>query len=130
MSRSTLSVSVGILVYLITASAHADRNAPTTAARADAHFEYHGDAPTAFADFERLQRGKLHFDFGAIDYRLAREGLTLTTRIGGAATRALIGPGGEHRLEVGWQLRGASVTLAFAEQDHRSGYRIELTREF
>lgn len=128
MSRSTLSLSIGFLVYLVTASAHADQDA--LPAHAEPHIEHHGADSVVFADFEYLQRGKLHFDFGAIDYRLAREGLNLSTRIGGAATRALIGLDGDRRIEIGWRLRRASVTLAFAEQDDRSGYRVELARKF
>jgi len=130
MSRSTLPLAVGILVYIITASAHADPEAPAAAPPGDAHVEHHGVVPSVLADFEYLQRGKLRFDFGAIDYRLAREGLNLSARIGGAATRALIGLDGNRRVELGWQLRRASVTLAFTEQSDRSGYRIEFAREF
>lgn len=129
MSRSTLSLSIGIFVYLVTAFAHADQDAPPTT-HAEPRIEHHGADSVMFADFEYLQRGKLHFDFGAVDYRLAREGLNLSTRIGGAATRALIGLDGDHRIEIGWQLRGANVTLAFAEQGDRSGYRVELARKF
>ena len=87
-------------------------------------------ALTAFADFEYLQRGKLHFDFGAVDYRLARDGLNLNYRTGGAATRAIVGFDGDRRLELEWRLRSASVTLAIDEQDRQSRYRLQLTREF
>lgn len=131
MSHTTFfSLAVGILFYLTAATAHADSDTPPAARPGDAHVERHDAVPSVLADFEYLQRGKVHFEFGAIAYRLAREGLNLTTRIGGAATRALIGLDGNRRVELGWQLRRASVKLAFTEQSDRSGYRIEFAREF
>lgn len=98
--------------------------------RADGPVEQHDAPPALFADFDRLQRGKLHFDFGPVDYRLAREGLNFSYRASGTATRAIVGYSGGRRLEIGWRLRRANVTVAIGEEDQRSGYRIKLSREF
>ena len=129
MSRTIVSMSIGFAAYLVITTALADTDAhqvhnvePQTE-QSDSHL-------ATFTDFEYLQRGKLHFDFGSVDYRLARDGLNLSYRIGGAATRALIGFSGDHRLEIDWRLRDASLKLAFSQDDNSSGYRIELVRHF
>ena len=124
MSRFASLLSLVLSVCLVHTNAFAG------ASRPDAHIEQHDTPPALFADFDRLQRGRLHFDFGAVDYKLARQGLNVSYRAGGAATRAIVGYDGNSRLEIGWRLRGASLTVAVGEEDQRSGYRIKLSREF
>lgn len=130
MSHTIVSMSIGLVAYLVTTTALADADAHHPAQNVEPQTEQSDSHLATFADFEYLQRGKLHFDFGSVDYRLARDGLNLSYRIGGAATRALIGFSGDHRLEIDWRLRDASLKLAFSQDDNSSGYRIELVRHF
>lgn len=124
MSRFVSLLSIALAACLVNMPAFA------STPRADGSVEMHDTSSTLFVDFDRLQRGKLHFDFGAVDYRLAREGINFSYRASGTATRAIVGYSGEHRLEIGWRLRRANVTVAIGEEDQRSGYRIKLSREF
>lgn len=124
MSRFVSLLSLVLSVCLV------HTNALAGTSRLDAHIDQHDTPPTVFADFDRLQRGKLHFDFGAVDYRLAREGLNFSYRASGTAARAIVGYDGNSRLEIGWHLRRANLTVAIGEEDQRSGYRIKLSREF
>lgn len=130
MSRTTISMSIGLAAYLVTTTALADTDAHYPTQNNEPQTEQPDSPPAMFADFEYLQRGKLHFDFGSVDYRLARDGVNLSYRIGGAATRALIGFSGDSHLEFGWQLRDASLKVAFSQDDNTSRYRIELARNF
>lgn len=130
MSRTFISMSIGLAAYLATSTALADTDPHDPARNVEPRTEQPESPPAMFADFEYLQRGKLHFDFGSVDYRLARDGVNLSYRIGGAATQALIGFRGDSRLEFGWQLRDASLKLAFSQDDNSSRYRIELARNF
>jgi len=118
------------LLSFVFAACLVDTLALAGTSRAGGPAEQHHAPPTLFADFDRLQQGRLHFDFGTVDYRLAREGLNLSYRASGTATRAIVGYSGDHRLEIGWRLRRANLTVAIGEEDQRSGYRIELSREF
>ncbi len=123
MSRSVSLLSFVVAACLVTAPAFAGTPRAEGSAEQD-------QPPTLLADFDRLQRGKLHFDFGAVDYRLAREGLNFSYRASGTAARAIVGYDGNSRLEIGWHLRRANLTVAIGEEDQRSGYRIKLSREF
>lgn len=131
MLRTPCSLSFGLLTFVAAVAAPAE-----TGTSGDPHpVEWpsavrDASSSAAFADFERLQRGKLHFDFGAVDYRLTRDGLNLNYRRGGVATRAVVGLSGDGRLELGWRLHRANLTFALDEQDNQSRYRIELAREF
>ena len=126
MSPIAVSLLLGSLTYSAALAAQSEPNPEHDGRR----FAGRDTAPMAFADFESLPRGKLHFDFGAVDYQLARDGLNLNYRTAGAATRAIVGFDGDRRLELEWRLRSASVTLAIDEQDNQSRYRLQLAREF
>lgn len=77
-----------------------------------------------------LQQGKLMFDFGAIDYRLANQGFRASLPVMWAATTAILGYGGEHRLEMGWRAGGGTLKLAFTAHGGDGGYRVEFARRF
>lgn len=126
MSPIAVSLLLGSLTYSAALAAQSEYDPERDGQR----FAGRDTLPMAFADFEYLQRGKLHFDFGAVDYRLARDGLNLHYRTGGAATRAIVGFDGDRRLELEWRLRNANLTLAIDEQDNESRYRLQLAREF
>lgn len=127
MSRSICLSSIALIVGLDISPLRADT--PSTASAAPYTVE-HGELTTLFAHFEHLQRGTLRFAFGAVDYHLAREGLNVAVRGNGTATRATVGFNGDRRIELGWQMGGATLTVALTEQGERSGYRIEIMREF
>lgn len=70
------------------------------------------------------------FNLGAVDYRLARDGIKASFPIGRSAMTTLLGYGGEHRLQVDWRSYGGSVKLAVTTDEHSSGYRLEYVRRF
>lgn len=88
-------------------------------------------SPSLLRSVDAWRRGKIYLSrFGALHYRFSGAGLNADVYYAGAATRALIGYGGERRLELIWPAHGASVKLAYVDEDGESGYRLEFVHDF
>lgn len=80
--------------------------------------------------FDLLPRGRVQWDFAALDYRFSRDGLDSKFGFAGTVAHAVLKYSGDHRIESEWRVNWGSVKAAYAAENGIRGFRLEFARKF